>query len=567
MYKTFVLTKILLKSIYDSDATKKKRKINLGPFGIVLLVLLMVGSLSLPIYLAASSIAKTLSTINATHLLIYVILPIAALLIMFLSIFTIISVFFLSTDNAILLPLPLKPYQLILARFFSTLFITYIIELVIFLPILIGIGVGAHLGFDFYVISVITTIGLPIIPVAIIGLLLTYITRFTNMAKHKDLLTYISFAFILAISLGFNFAFSSMMSQIELDPNSIYVAITQLAGQLKVIITSLFPYLIPASEALTASSLITRILYALLYIAINGVALVIFAYFGGLIYYKTILGSGENPTKKKTLSSDDFGKSTKTTSIYQSYVLVEWRLMLRSPIYFLNLILVIILMPVILFASVFSSTAASGTNIDMNDILALLGGSGGFNVGNASSFLIALAVLIFLSSISMISSTAISRMGSTSDFVKYIPVKPITQLRAKMFWGIFLSVFLSIMMLGLFMFLGVMNLVDSIIILIPAIAVIYALNYLGLLVDLKRPKLTWTTEASAVKSNLNSMIVLFASWGLAGLLIGATFLLKLNTIANGGYYAAALTTLGGTIVTYLLYRYYDRPCKDVFKTF
>ena len=567
MSKTLLLTKVLIKSIYDTDTQKRKRKINLGPLGVVAIVLLLVASLSVPLFLLMKDVATSLATIQATPLIINVILPIASLVIMILSIFTIISVFFLSTDNAILLPLPLKPSQLLLARFFSSLFVTYLIELVILLPLFIGLGVGAALPIDFYFLTVIVIIGLPIIPVAIIGLIMTYVTRFTNMAKHKDLLTYISFFFILAISLGFNFAFSSMMTSIEFDPTSLVSALESLSVQLNGILTTLFPFMLPASTALTATSLVTRLLNALLYVGINGVALVLFAYFGGIMYHKTILGSGENPSKKKELSNDDFGKNTRHTSVLGSYIGVEWKLMARSPIYFMNLIIIIVLLPVILVASMVFSMAGTGANMDLSDIVALLGGSGGFQIANANSFLIGLAIMIFLCSVSMISSTSISRMGTNAYFVKYIPVQPFTQLRAKMFWGIASSIVLVLIMLGLFIYLDVMTLVDAIILFIPSIGVIYLLNYMGLFVDLKRPKLNWTTEASAVKSNLNSLIVMLASWALGGILIAAATLLNLNNLHNGGYYTAAITTIGSFALTYLFYRLYTKSCKDVFSSF
>lgn len=563
MFKTLALTKVLLKSIYAVDSSKKKKRFNLGPLGIVIIVLLMLASVSFPIMLVIRDIAKALAPLGAAHLVIYTILPIATVVILVLSIFTIISVFFLSTDNQILLPLPLKPSQLLLARFFSTLVITYLIEIVILLPLLVGFGIGAALSADYYVIAVIVVLGLPIVPTAVIALLLTYVTRFTNMAKHKDVLTYVSFAFILIVALGFNFGFSSMMSSITMDPNALMDSLQALSDQLHVILQTLFPFMLPASIALTSASFVTRLLYILLYVVINIGVVFLFVQVGGVVYYKTIMGSGENPSKKKELTSLAFGKNTAASSVFKSYIGVEWRLMVRSPIYFLNLIIIMPLLPVIMFASIFFSLTASGGNFDTSDLLALFATSG-TSMQQAQTFLIALAIMVFFCSISMISSTAISRMGQNAFFTKYIPVKPIIQLRAKMFWGIFLSSFLVVMMIVFFVATQFFTLLDGIILLIPALAVIYLLNYVGLFVDLKRPKLNWTTESSAVKSNLNSFLVMLASWMLGGLLMAAAFLLKLETVTNGGYYAAVLTTIGALAITRVLYRYYSKGSEVVF---
>lgn len=240
--------------------------------------------------------------------------------------------------------------------------------------------------------------------------------------------------------------------------------------------------------------------------------------------------------------------------------------MVRSPIYFLNLIIIVPLLPVIMMASLFFSLGSSGNSFDTTDILNLLA-VGGSGMERAQTFLIALAIMIFFCSVSMISSTAISRMGNNAFIAKYIPVTPLVQLRAKMFWGIFLSSFLVVVLIGFFVVTSVFSILDGVILLIPSIAVLYLLNYAGLFVDLKRPKLNWTTESSAVKTNVNSLVVMLASWVLGGLLLAAAFLLKLDTIAYSGYYIAALVTLLAIIATRVLYRYYSKGSATVFSTF
>ena len=47
---------------------------------------------------------------------------------------------------------------------------------------------------------------------------------------------------------------------------------------------------------------------------------------------------------------------------------------------------------------------------------------------------------------------------------------------------------------------------------------------LGMVVNLKVPKLHWTNEVACVKQSLSSLIGLFASWGVCGLLVGGFFL-------------------------------------------
>lgn len=567
MSKTFALTKVLIKTLYSTNTSKKKKKFNLGPLGVIVLLALVVGSISIPLLYAAKEVANIIVYFEAMNLIIYIILPIATMMIVTLSIFTIISVFFLSTDNAILLPLPLKSDQLLLARFFSSLFFTYIIELVLLLPILIGLGIGASLPFDFYIIAFIVVLGLPIIPTAIITIILTFITRFTNLSKNKDLITYLSFFFMLIIALAFNFGFNSLASNFlsgaEIDPALLLESVQVIASKFLLVLKIIFPFMLPASYALVGKELLIRLLNTGFYILINLTAIFLFAKIGSAIYLKSIKGSGENPSKKKELSAQHFNKQTKNRSALMSFVITEWRLMARTPIYFLNLIFIIPLFPVLLFVSFAFGFESGGS--EMDGLLGLIGNTAG--VKDAKFFLIALGVLIFLTSVSLISSTAISRMGSSASFSKYIPIKPSIQLRAKTFWGIYLSLFMVLALLVGVTILGVISIIDTLILFLSSIPIIYLLNYLGLYVDLKRPKLDWTTEASAVKSNFNSLIVMFLSWGLGGILITLAMFLNFTSIPNGGYYLALITSLAASLITYLLYRQFNKKTSTVFSAF
>ena len=130
-------------------------------------------------------------------LLWYLILPLGTIMIMMFSVINTISIFFLSNDNNYLLPLPLKPWEIVTARFVVTLVYTYIFEVMMLLPIVVGYGIGSGGFIDYYLYSLVIMLVMPLIPISLLLIVLTYVTRVTNMAKHKDLFTYINLGFVL----------------------------------------------------------------------------------------------------------------------------------------------------------------------------------------------------------------------------------------------------------------------------------------------------------------------------------------------------------------------------------
>jgi ABC-2 type transport system permease protein len=124
-------------------------------------------------------------------------------------------------------------------------------------------------------------------------------------------------------------------------------------------------------------------------------------------------------------------------------------------------------------------------------------------------FIISSAVGFFFSAMNTVTATAISREGPNFFVLKYIPVPYKTQLLAKVASGAAITIpamllfFIAAQLLlnaPMLVFFGMLLLS------LPGGVI---LSYVGLLVDLARPKLDWENEAYAVKQNVNVMIIMF----------------------------------------------------------
>jgi ABC-2 type transport system permease protein len=563
MNKVFQLTRVLMKTVYDnvgiSSATKQgkkpKRSKTQNQILYGTLFVLIIASLSFPLYLGVRELVTLLVPTGLHPLMWYLIIPMSLIVILVMSIFTIISVFFLSSDNAMLLPLPLKPWQILAARYITTLVMPYIIEIVLLVPIFIGYGVAVQAGVDFYLLSLLALFSLPWLPTSVLGILLSLLMRYVNLAKHKDVFTYVSMFLVLGISMGVSFLFSSTFSAIEVDPAQAAENITAMINQIGYGLTRYLPFTIPGIQSLIHPELGMRILNGLFFFAINGVVVAAFLIGGSPLYLHAIRGTGETTSKRKVLNQTQMQAQLRRTPLFRNYIAIEWKLMLRSPIYFSNLILVVILVPIIMIISFAASFSAVGADEDIAQLMEMLH----FNMSDPMTFVIGFAVLLFFGSVNMIASTAISRMGKSAEFIKYIPVPVMQQLHAKMYWGFVLSILASLFPLIMIAALGFVPWYDALLLVPPLVMTYLLLNYLGLLIDLRHPRLNWTNEAAAVKSNFNGLFYMLISWVLLAAYIGLGYLASLLSLPGAGYYLAAVITLIMGGASYMLYRLMNKP--------
>lgn len=567
MNKTLHLAKVLLKSASNFSANasplslNKNRRALTGKSKILLyivLAVLVVSSVCVPLGVAMKEITSTLLPLGIADGLFYMILPLATVALLIISIFTVISVLFLSTDNAVLLSMPLKPREIIVARFLNIILYTYLIVGMFIIPAFVGYGIATGAGVLFYIISLIEVLLLPIIPLSILLLLLVLILQYSNLTKHRDLFTYISMGLTLVIALGFNFVFQQAFMSVEIDPSQLAENIRAIVDGYAGVLVKFLPQLIPAINALTSSSVWLQLLNILIYIAASIAIFVVVVVIASPIYFRSIKGSDERGAKRKKKTSNDVVlQKSKTKGLFKSSIIVEWKLMVRSPIYFLNLIFVIILVPIIMIVSMVFSMSAAGESIDINQIMEALA-SLGLTLSSPLGFLIFFGALLFLTSVNLISSTAASRMGKSASFVKYIPCNTLTTVNIKTFWGNVLGIVPALLIaiaLGVFKIISPLDMVALILPIIPSFLV---LNYIGFIIDAKNPKLNWVNETQAVKSNLNSVFYLFGVWAIIGILVALGFLLNKANIPYSGYILSLFITVLGIVAIIIINNYFKK---------
>ena len=518
MKNTLYLTKVLFLNSFGLNFSNKEKKnkksiSRIGYIALIIFLILFVGApmllMGIGMGVSFNEIGKTLEGVNVILEGFKSFLPLMSVMILLFSIFGIISTFFLSSDMETLLALPFKPKEIIIAKFINSLTSVYLIEIMMFLPILIGIGLGASLNILYYFNIILVTIFLPMVPLAIFGILLTSLMRYTALNRIKDKIQYIIMLFAIVVAVAIEIG-SSSMGEGSMDDMA-----NLIVNQSNALSYVMF-FTLPASIALGTNNILLSIGCMLIFIIMSIGFVILFGLIGEKIYIKGVLGKPQLKIKNKKEEKVEL-KEEKKTSIFKELVKNEWRTINRSPIFNMNLVLPVFLMPIILGVSMiagFSEVDEVGT---LTEFIKSFKEIIDFGVGNVLVF--AVAILSFFTSMSMSSSTAISRDGRNAYFNKIIPVEPMTIINAKVVLGIILGFVPCLLITIILLALGLMNVLDFILINIPLFLFIVVTNYIGIYIDLRRPKLEWENETVAVKQNTNTMIYMFLDWALTMIIV------------------------------------------------
>ncbi|MGH4125976.1 MAG: putative ABC transporter permease subunit [Clostridium sp.] len=509
MSKFIALTKVLLKTGTGSSSSKKNKKKIKGLLLGLLLVLaftpmaIMFGEFIFTAYDALHQIGQEAIILGFG-------LSIVSVVIFFFGIFYAMSVFYFSMDVENLLPLPFKPWHIMGAKFAVVLIYEYLTEIIFFAPTLIAYGIKSGGGVLYYVYGVIIFLLLPIVPLVIASVINMIIMRFTNIAKNKDRFRLVGGLIAMVFGVGMNI-YIQKFSQ-DLSGAEITEMFSKGNNSLVDLATKMFPSTKIAVNSLINTSNVKGIINLILFIVVTVAALMIFIILGQALYFKGVMGVSETSSKRKTLSSNELIKNTTQNSSQKIYILKELKILFRTPIYFMNCVLMNFLWPIFLLIPIFAQKGGSGQLKQLSGFLQG-GKSTGITLGAFFAF------MIFSSCSNAIATTAISREGKNLFMLKYIPMKYKDQLMAKALAAVVLGVagMLMISIVALVLLKLPLDLV-LLMIIVGFLGILFT-SFIGIFIDLNFPKLQWDTEQEAVKRNFNVMISMIICIALGGLTV------------------------------------------------
>lgn len=555
MSKLFALTKVLIKNNLLSNFSSKNGKKGYGGLVAIILLLGVVGvSLCIPIVFALDSILKIAPIEN---IIISFVLPIAGITTIVFSIFSVVSVFYLNKDSEHLLSMPIPPRDIILSKFLVSLVTDYYILFMFILPCLIGVGVGIDASALYYVYMLVIFIFLPVIPSAIVTLIILFITKFTGVIKNKDLFMYVSMGLILVFSFVYNYVIQEFM---VLDSNNMGSTINSLENAVLPYFKMIFPFYNSASNTLINYESLNAVFSLIAFIGFNLIALLVIYLVGDKLYLKTLINTRGNKKKKVDIDKVVNDRRNKNIGINSWLLKKEWLIIKRTPIFMLNIVIIVFIMPIIIVVSFLLTYLSSGEdmammiNIPNFDLIS----------SNPIIYLIIFAVAVFFTSTSVAASTSISREGRNAWFMKVMPVSYFKQINIKVLFAVIIDM-LGVTFTALVPIIIFKIPISYVVyIFVPLLILVTLINYLNILLDLKRPKLNWSEEADAVKQNINSMISIFGTMGICSVFGVLAFIFyKYGININVGLLSSIISIVCGIILTFVVYYFYKNSNKLV----
>lgn len=409
-----------------------------------------------------------------------------------LSIFETKSELFECKDNDLLLSMPIKPRDIVLSRIFTVLIYNYLETLLFMLPAVICYAVfgGGAMGIFG---SVIVVLLLPLLSTALssgVGYLVALISK--KFKKNSFFTLIVSLAFLALYFWGY----SAIMGSVGEGDTPDFVALSENLSAFRFIGESalLHPLFTPLFVLLSAASAFV-------------------AYYLISRSYVSIVTAGDGGKKIEYKA-----RSYKKGTAFIALVKKEFKTFISSATYMLNSAMGTILTVVIAGVIVVNKDKIS-VIINM-----LSSAFDGFDAVGAASALLC-AMLVLVSSVNMISSSALSLEGKHFWIIRSMPVSARDILLSKTVPAMTIPVIPNLVSSVLMIVtVGTDPLHSAFLILIPQAAGVFS-ALLGILINAVFPKLEFENEAQVVKQSMATVITMLATtlFGLINLAIAFVF--------------------------------------------
>ena len=490
------LTKIFFQDSfqYTNIVNKKTNKLNKSSIKIWLMIIIMTAITYLSYILI-----KNLDLINYPSIFLNAFFFILMTVLIFQVILICMNVYYFSKDMELILPLPIKPIDLLIAKVNTIIINTYFLEMVFILFPLIIYGIYISAGILFYIYALIILVIFPILPILVISIIMMFLMKLSKFVKNKDIFQVI--ITLLFIALVFFAEFKVIKNVINQNNYEINYEENEAVNELNIFnnklekINKIFVETNHFSYILNNSNEIVSVIKLLEIIALDIVFFIIFIFIGKITYLKNILKNNNfNATKK--ISEINLNKKCRKKYKGISYVITDFKLIFKNPIFFIQcvfptLIIIITLLIILMFAipnirNLLNSTLFQEQMIE-------------FDFKTICAILIGIQVILTFSNLSI---TSISRQGKNAIYMKILPVDYYKQIIYKSIPQIIIN---AVFILTL---LIVINAV------IPNIKFLYYLyifiianllsifnSILMVILDLNEPNLEWSAEYQVVSQN------------------------------------------------------------------
>ncbi len=401
----------------------------------------------------------------------------AAFIVLMMTMYDAQNQYYKNKDYDLLASLPIKTPSIITAKYLSSYFISLVYGFMIAFPAFIVYFLFCPITVEAVIYCIIAIFFLPTFTQIIGAALAFIISAVTYKLKNKKIVnTILTIVLTVGLIAFITVVNSGLMQDLFANGIPLWLKIA-------------FSHIYFLFEAMTTGSFISFLIFLAITLAFALLSIGIIT----LGYKKINSGFSSTNSKKQSKKTLVFKKS----STYIALIKKETKTFFSSPVYLINSIIG----PIMVI------------------VLAISMGIGARNMADAigSSFPAEFFVTIYVCFSSMClgigvpTSASISIEGQKLYILKSLPIPVTTIFNAKLSFNLFLT--LPFVIVGSIIFIVITGCSFSLAILailIPCISTI-AFAGLGLLCNLKWPKLNWTSESQAVKQSLSLFISMLSA--------------------------------------------------------
>lgn len=499
MKRFTALLKLYIENMYGisslfSDFLSGGVKSKLKGFGIALLCLYVIFALGMSMFIMTDALISVLYPAGLFSAAILQICFLATMITFLFGFISVLSTLFLQEAEKIILSMPFTNKELFAAKFILSYILECSFSIIIFGSVLVSLGIHGFLNPILFISIFLTAFLLPVVPLALSFMLIIPLLRVFSFLQNKDML--LGFMGFLGITLGLVFNIYYQGAVINMQNAEYVIQNFGNATSLMNVIAIYYPFTFFASNAIIAPNIFISFLWtALFFISSSAIVFALVFFFSN--GYVSIISSFSEVKLVKKHSALNGKMVFKQKNILLTLFKREFVLMNREPSFFLNGPFVIILMPLIMLVMFFVQKDK------LQDLLILLK-----DIPSASHIVlwISAGMGIFLSVMTNIAATAVSREGASFYYIKSLPLSSKNYFLGKLLHAFFFIAFGTIVGVIPVSLIGGLSFFE----ICTAFGISFfwssAMNILMLMLDAAFPKLSWTNPISALKQNPNSVI-------------------------------------------------------------
>ena len=447
-------------------------------------------------YSYSEMIIKELQTVNMEFVLLTIFVIVTSVLTLVEGIYKSGNLLFNCKDDNLLLSLPIRKSTVLFIRVFKFYIFELLYNSLFLIPAIIVYAIYMKPSITYYFVSFIGLIMFPIIPILLSCIAGTIISLLSSKFKSKNFVQTIATVILLLAIMYFSY-----------NSEKLIMNIAQNASNINAFFTKLYYPAGTYVELITKFSIIKLLEFIFVNIFLFAITIVLI----GKIYFNI-----NSNIKSIKIKKSNKKNTIKTLSAKNALIKKEFNRFINSPVFITNagFGLILFIIGTIFVAIKFEYVSEKIINYNPS-----------INIEYIRNYmpLIAYGFICFTSFMTSITSSMISLEGKAFNILKSLPIKPYLIVKSKVQTA--LLIMLPCILIGdIILFVKFkFDFVNIILILIASILLPSVSEIIGIIVNLKYPRMDAKNDTEVVKQSMSSAIGVFIGMAIIGITVFLLF--------------------------------------------